>query len=52
MHHGSVGQDSPIEHLGEATEMAETEAEVEMEETHHQQPELEETEKSEAMGRS
>ena len=51
--HGSVGQDSPIEHLGEETEMVETEVveeEVEGAETYHLPPE--ETQKSEAMEQS
>ena len=51
MHHGSAGQGSPIEHLGEETEMTETEEEgVEVEEAYHLLPE--ETQKSEAMERS
>ena len=49
MLHGSVGQDSPIEHLGEETEMME-EKEGEVKEAHHPLPE--ETRKSETMGRS
>ena len=49
MCHGSVGQDSPIEHLGEEMGMTETEEEEE-EEAHHPLPE--ETWKNETMGRS
>ena len=54
-HHGSVGQDSPIEHLGEETEMTEMEEmeeteEAEAEEVCHLPPE--EIQKSETMGRS
>ena len=51
MHHGSVDQDSPIEHLGEETEMTETEVEVEEEEeAYHLLPE--EIQKSETTERS
>ena len=51
-HHGSVDQGSPIEHLGEETEMMETEEEVEeeAEETYHLLPE--EIQKSEITERS
>ena len=44
--HGSVGQDSPIEHIGEEAGMTETEEE----ETHHPSPE--EIEKNKTTGRS
>ena len=50
MLHGLVGQDSPIEHLGEEAEMTETKEGEEVEEAHHPLPE--ETRKSETMGRS
>ena len=51
MHHGSVGQGSPIEHLGEETEMMETETEeTEVEEAYHLLPE--ETQKGEVMEQS
>ena len=53
MHHGSVGQDSPIEYTGEeveTTEMGEEEEEVEEEETYHLP--LEEIQKNETTERS
>ena len=53
MRHGSVGQDSPIEHLGGEVEMTETkeeEAEEEAEEARHLLPE--EIQKSEIMEQS
>ena len=57
MHHGSVGQGSPIEHLGRGMEMTEMEmvemeeeVEEEAEEAHHLLPE--EIQKSEIMEQS
>ena len=52
MHHGLAGQDSPIKHQGEETEMTEVEAEVEAGEgeTHPLPPE--EIKRNETMERS